>query len=119
MDELDDFRASLYCDQDVPVLLAELMRAHGFNAITTRDAGLLGAEDPDQLAYAVANGRAFVTHNRIDFENLYTEYALAGSEHFGILIGSHQHSPYVLRDRLLELLGKFDRDQLRDNIFYF
>lgn len=44
----------LYLDEDVHVLVADLIRARGFQAITTRDAGQLHNTDPEQLAYAVA-----------------------------------------------------------------
>ena len=34
----------LYLDEDVDVLVAEMVRAHGFDALTTREAGRAGAE---------------------------------------------------------------------------
>jgi hypothetical protein len=36
---------ALYLDEDVDVLVAELIRAYGFDVLTTRDAGLLGEDD--------------------------------------------------------------------------
>jgi hypothetical protein len=44
----------LYLDEDVSVLVADLVRARGFTAITTREADQLHASDADQLAYAVS-----------------------------------------------------------------
>lgn len=43
----------LYLDEDVNVLVADLLKARGFDALTARDAGQLQASDEDQLAYAV------------------------------------------------------------------
>ncbi len=40
------------------------------SSLTTREAQQLGRNDADQLAYATAAQRAFVTHNRADFEAL-------------------------------------------------
>jgi uncharacterized protein with PIN domain len=54
----------LYLDEDVDVLVAEMVRAHGFDALTTREARRLGDSDADQLAFATAEGRVFLTHNR-------------------------------------------------------
>ncbi len=41
-------------DEDVDVLVADLLRARGFIAVTTRDAGNLGTSDSNQLSYAVS-----------------------------------------------------------------
>jgi len=47
----------LYLDEDVDVLLAELLRARGFSALTAKDAGNRGLSDANQLAFAVAQKR--------------------------------------------------------------
>ena len=47
----------LYLDEDVNVLIADLLRAKGFDAITARDARQLHANDAEQLAYAVSQAR--------------------------------------------------------------
>jgi Protein of unknown function (DUF433)/Domain of unknown function (DUF5615) len=41
----------LYTDEDVDVLIADLLRARGFNVLTTQDAGRLHATDEEQLAF--------------------------------------------------------------------
>jgi len=53
----------LYLDEDVNVLVADLLNARGFDVLTVRDAGKLQASDKEQLAYAVNQQRALVTHN--------------------------------------------------------
>ena len=45
---------SLYLDEDVDVLLADLVQARGFTAITTVAAGQRGKNDTDQFAYAIS-----------------------------------------------------------------
>jgi hypothetical protein len=40
----------IYLDEDVYVLVADLFRARGFIAVTTRDAGNLGTSDSNQLS---------------------------------------------------------------------
>ena len=50
----------LYLDEDVSVLIADLVRARGFTAITTREAGQLHASDADQLAYAVSHSKTLL-----------------------------------------------------------
>ncbi len=53
----------LYLDEDVNVLIAELLKARDFDAITARDAVQLKATDAEQFAYAVSQARTLVTHN--------------------------------------------------------
>jgi hypothetical protein len=43
----------MYLDEDVDVLVAALLEARGFVAITTREAGNFGASDSQQLSYAI------------------------------------------------------------------
>jgi hypothetical protein len=76
----------LYLDEDVDVLVAALSRARGFTAVTTREAGQLQNSDAEQLAYAVTQRKAFLTHNRADFEALDQEYLAASQTHCGIMI---------------------------------
>ena len=117
-DELRTLYGRLYLDQDVPVQLAGMLRAQGVDVVTTLEAGALGQSDARQLGDAVAAGRALVTHNRLDFEQLHTEYLAGGHSHFGIIIAAQRRNLGETRDRLLDLLNRFDSEQLRDNLFY-
>jgi hypothetical protein len=64
----------LYLDEDVDVLIADLVRARGFAATTTQEAGNIGKGDEEQLDYAVSQQKALFTHNREDFEKLAEDY---------------------------------------------
>jgi predicted nuclease of predicted toxin-antitoxin system len=57
----------LYLDEDVNVLIADLVRARGVRVMTTQAAGQLGTTDENQLAFATSQGKAILTHNRVDF----------------------------------------------------
>ncbi len=107
----------LYLDEDVNVLIAELVRARGFTAVTTVEAGRRGHSDPDQLAYAVSQRKTLLTHNRTDFEALAREYADAGRPHFGILIAVRR-PPYDLARRLLLLLNQITAEEMHDQVLY-
>ena len=71
----------LYLDEDVNVLVADLLKARGFDALTVRDAGQLHASDEERFAYAVSQERTLVTHNRTDFEELIRAYFDTGQIH--------------------------------------
>ena len=60
----------LYLDEDVDVLIADLLKAYGFSALTTRDADQIQNSDADQLAYAAMQQKTLLTHNRVHFESL-------------------------------------------------
>ncbi|MDY6804812.1 MAG: DUF5615 family PIN-like protein [Cyanobacteriota bacterium] len=75
----------LYLDEDADILIAELLRSYGYVAITARDAGQLQKSDEEQLQYAVSQGKALLTHNRVDFEQLARQYFISGENHYGII----------------------------------
>ena len=107
----------VYLDEDVSVLIAKLLQARGFDAVTARDEGMLGRDDPDQLAYSVSLGRSVVTHNRVHFEHLHSKYLEDGEMHFGIIIATRR-SPYEISRRLAVLLNTFTADEFDNQLFY-
>lgn len=116
--ELAALFGRLYLDQDVPVQLAGMLRERGIDVLTTLEAGVLGQSDAEQLTDAVTAGRVMVTHNRSDFEGLHSEYLTIGRSHHGIIIAAQRRNLGQTRDRLIEILNRFDREQLCDNLFY-
>ncbi len=107
----------LYLDEDVSVLVAELLRARGFEAMTTREAGQLQNSDADQLAYAVSQRRTFLTHNRTHFEALAKDYLATGQTHYGIIIAV-RHPPHEIVRRLLLILNHVTADEMQDQLRY-
>jgi hypothetical protein len=107
----------LYLDEDVDILVADLVRARGFRATTTQEAGQLGRSDADQLAYAVQHGQALLTHNRRHFEALAQQYSVEGRTHHGIVLAV-RHQPYEIARRLLLILNHVTADELQDQLRY-
>ena len=70
--------AEVYLDEDVDVVIADMLKARGFEAVTARDAGRLGATDIEQLAYAAGQQMVLLSHNRVDFEALQRQYLEEG-----------------------------------------
>ena len=114
---MSDLFIELYLDEDVDVLIADLVRARGFTAITTREAGQLGNGDADQLAYAISQRKTFFTHNRVDFETLTQTYFAASKFHNGIIIAV-RHSPYEIARRLLLILNQVTVDEMQNQLRY-
>lgn len=108
---------ALYTDEDVDILVADLLRARGFDVLTTREAGNLHARDEEQLRFAAEKQRAFLTHNRADFESLHQAYLASGQQHEGIIIAT-RHPPYEMLRRLLLILNQVTADEMRDQLRY-
>ena len=107
----------LYLDEDVNVLVADLLNARGFDALTVRDAGQLQASDAEQLAYAVNHQRALVTHNRRDFEELVQTYFDRDQKHYGVILAVRR-SPQEIAQRLLVILNQVTADEMENQVRY-
>ena len=76
--------AHLYADENFPFPAVEALRRLGHDVLTAQEAGQTGVGIPDEdvLAFAHADGRAVLTHNRKHFRNLHK----AGIPHHGIVL---------------------------------
>ncbi len=108
---------ALYLDEDVGTLLAKLLSAKGFDALTARDAGMLGRLDREQLEFATAEGRTVYTHNRADFDQLARQYADAGLAHGGIICAVRKPT-HELLSRLLVILDNVTADEMMNAVRY-
>jgi hypothetical protein len=75
--------ARLYADEDFPLPAVEELRRLGHDVRTVQEAGRggLGIADADVLADAVADQRAVLTHNDVDFRSFHRQ----GQPHKGII----------------------------------
>lgn len=75
-----------YLDEDLSPKIAMILRKHGQDAISAHDVGMIQASDLEQLEYATANARCFITKNRNDFITLTVQFFNEHRQHFGLLI---------------------------------
>ena len=109
--------ASLYLDEDVSILIADILRARGFDVTTVRDENMLGRDDPEQLEKAISLQRCLFTHNRIHYEELHRKAIAGGKKHFGIIIGSRRNM-YELARRIAVLLNTLTADEIENQLLY-
>lgn len=74
-----------YFDQHMNPVVAVGLRRRGIDVLTAQDAGRCGYDDPDQLAFAAADGRVMFTFD-VDYLALHA----AGTPHAGIAWAQEQ-----------------------------
>lgn len=114
---MDRLFVSLYLDEDVDVVIGEILRARGYDIVTTLEAKRLSATDEDQLVFASTEQRALVTHNRVDFEGLASEWFKANRSHAGIIIATRHEYSEIAR-RLMIVLDAVTADEMHDQLRY-
>ena len=101
-----------HLDEHVAFAVAAGLRRLGIDVTTTADANLLGADDADQIAYALAEGRTTFTQD-VDFLVL----AAAGEPHAGILYCRQDTRSIGRIIRALELIWEvYEADELRNRV---
>lgn len=108
----------IYLDEDVDVLLAPLLAAHGIDCLTTLSAGHLARNDEEQLSYALQEGRVIITHNKVDFEDLAVEWWKLQRDHAGIVLAVRRHDTYDLARHVLPVLQRYDQAGWRNVVMY-
>jgi uncharacterized protein with PIN domain len=89
----------LYADEDFNNLAVKELRKMGYDIKTSQEAGTARQwlDDKSQLAYAVSQGCAILTHNHKDFYKLHKE-----NEHSGIISCTHNTNYKQLAQRIDE-----------------
>lgn len=108
----------LYFDEDVAVGVVDNLRTRGFDVLSVREVPMLRRSDDEQLAFAISQRRAIVTHNRIDFEERHAAMQRAGQEHFGVIIAKRRSSDGEVVARLLRLLDSMTAEEMANQLRY-
>jgi hypothetical protein len=109
-------RLRLYLDEDVPVAIADGLRLQGVDAWTARDAGMLGADDREQLAYAVTKGAAIFSHDD-DMLRIASEMHRRGDSHAGVVFAPRRkHRIGECIRRLERLARRLSAEEMRNRI---
>ena len=109
---------ALYFDEDVSVIVAKIIRAHGFKVSCAIEVKECGRSDEEQFTYATKNNYILVTHNIRDFIKLHKESLKKQVNHCGIILATRKRDNYEFARRLLELLGKIKPRDLDNQIKY-
>jgi hypothetical protein len=103
-----------YFDQHYPGAVGQGLRQRGIDVLTAQEAGRCGVPDPDQLAFATAEGRVMATFDT-DFLALHN----GGVQHAGIAwCPATKYAVGQLIHALVLLHGVLDSDDMRSHVEY-
>lgn len=105
----------LLIDEDVRPLLAATLRQRGIDAQHVDELKRSGLSDLDQLAFAVKERRAIVTHNIRHYVLLDREYRANGQSHYGILVCDQVPFRELLR-RTMRCLSRKSEADMRNRV---
>lgn len=110
----------LYIDEDAcETAVAKGLRRRNIDVLTTIEAGRSGVDDPDQLAFAVDQGRAIYTFDVRHFARLHSEWLSQGLEHRGIIVLCDQDLSIGEKiRRLAELTSCLTAEEMVNRIEY-
>jgi len=106
-------RIKYYTDEQVSKAVIRGLRNRGIDVLTTKEAGMMSADDISHLHFAAERGRVIFTHDT-DFLRLNAQ----GVEHCGIVY-IHQNAPigYIIRGLVL-LYQVLDAEDLKNRVEY-
>ena len=108
---------SIYCDEDVDILIKPLLEAKGFKVLTAIDEKMLGASDILQMNHAVKKGCVLLTHNRVDFEQLCINLINEGKNHSGVILAARRNV-YELAKRVSRVLSGYTKESIKNQLMY-
>ena len=79
---------------------------------------MLGASDEKQLAYAVSQRRALVTHNIKHFPGEHVRWVEGGRKHWGIIILVGHSAVGTWLRRMENLLNRFSAEKLQNQLLF-
>ncbi len=76
----------LLLDENVPSVLAKVLKEHGFEVVRAQEVGLQGADDETQLAWAMEHGYVLFTFDKGTMVLTVRKWIQAGQGHAGVII---------------------------------
>ena len=114
----EDVTPCLYLDHDIDARLADALRRHRFDIVTTIEIGMQEASDRSQLAYAADNHRIFVTHNIRHFPGIHLAWIQEGQHHSGIVVLAGYPPIGVWLERVRTLFSLLSPNDLHDQLLF-
>jgi len=107
----------LFIDEDVWLGLAAALRDRGFDAIHVYEIARGSLNDREQMAFAVQQQRAILTHNKRHCIPFVAEYYWADKGHYGILVVAQLPRGELLR-RVETFLQQHQADKIKNQVWF-
>lgn len=107
----------LFIDDDVWLGLAAALRERGFDAVHVYEVAQGSLSDKEQMAFAIQQRRAMLTHNKRHYIPFVAEYYWAGKEHYGILVIAQLTRSELLR-RVETFLQQHQTSQVKNQVWF-
>jgi uncharacterized protein with PIN domain len=108
-------KIKVFIDEDVWVGLVEALREAGYDAVSVNELNRKGLSDEEQMTFAIAEGRAILTHNIQDFVPLVEAYFEQDLSHPGVIVARQFDKGTLLR-RTLALLNSLTPEELANTL---
>jgi len=106
----------LYLDEDAMADgLVHALRTQSVDLLTTREVGMIEADDDEQLESATRHGRVIYTYNVKDFHQLHYSFLAEGRSHAGMILSpQRRYSVGEQMRRLVRLSAVLTAEDMRD-----
>ena len=113
-------RASLYIDEDaMSRALVQGLRARNIDVRTVFEDQMVGKSDLEQLHFSTSQDRVIYSFNVGDFCRIHKEFLSQEIEHSGInVVNRLRYSVGEQLKHLLQLISKFDAEEMRNNLYF-
>jgi predicted nuclease of predicted toxin-antitoxin system len=100
------------------IVRALLLRQPDLNIVRVQDVGLVGAGDPDILAWAAANNRIILTHDRATLPDYAYERLAAGEKLPGVFIVNDRFPIGEATREILLIIAVSEQPEWSDRVVY-
>ena len=107
----------LLLDEDVPILLAQVLRARAVDVVHATEVGMTSFVDPRVFARSLSEGRTMMSHNIGDFATLAANWIRDGNHHGGLIL-SPQRKFGELLGRTMRFINERQGDDLTDAVIW-
>ena len=108
--------ASVYIDECIAPLLADLLKKEGWDAISAHHIGFLGKDDMTQLLRAIQLDKVFITSDKKDFFNLAKSVSNKGI----ILVSRHikLDNCAIFAKNISKLLNRYTKEEFTNLLLW-
>jgi Domain of unknown function (DUF5615) len=113
-------KPGVYIDEDaMSRALVQGLRARNIDVLTVFECKMVGKNDLEQSNFSTSQDRVIYTFTVGDFCQIHKEFLSQDIEHSGIIVVNRlRYSVGEQLKQLLQLINKFDSEEMRNNLYF-